>query len=214
MKAALRRLLVSATVTGGLLLALGFIVFVYRLDWVGSARTREADGAVVLTGGAERIAEAVSLVAKGYAARLLITGVNEATRGAEIARLTPEFDEYFKCCIDLDHAALNTEGNAAAARRWARQRSMHSLIVVTSNYHMPRALLEMRAALPDVSLQAYAVLPDGARGTAWFTQPQLIKVLVLEYLKYLRATLRLQFSPAAPGNDDSIQTALATTAAR
>lgn len=203
----LRRGFVFASASAALLLVCGFALFVWRLEWAPPPRVHDTDGAVVLTGGTDRISEAVNLVARGYAARLLITGVNETVRSTEIARLTPEFDEFFKCCIDLDYKALNTEGNAMATRQWARGRAMHSLIVVTSNYHMPRAMLEMRAALPDVTLIAYPVLPDAAKGWDWFLEPQLVKVLVLEYLKYLRALVRLNIAPPAPADDTRTQSA-------
>lgn len=203
----LRRLMVFCLATAAFLLIINFGLFAYRLEWVGTPRVHEADGAVVLTGGADRIAEAVNLVAKGYAARLLISGVNEATRSAEIARLTPEFDEWFKCCIDLDREAQNTEGNAIATRRWAQQRAMRSLIVITSNYHMPRAMLEMQAAMPDTQLQSFAVLPDAAKARDWFFDPQLIRLLAFEYVKYLRALVRLRLMPPLLPDDTSRQSA-------
>ena len=51
----------------------GFLTFVNQLDQVETGHLREADGAVALTGGTDRIADAVNLVSKGYAGRLLIT---------------------------------------------------------------------------------------------------------------------------------------------
>ena len=52
------------------------------------------------------------------------------------------------CCVDLDYSAINTEGNAIETKRWAHRRGIRSLIVVTSNYHMPRAMAELRASFP------------------------------------------------------------------
>lgn len=189
------RLLLALAGSAALLMLIGFGLFVHRLDWVEPTRMHETDGAVVLTGGADRISDAVDLVAKGYAARLLITGVNQSTSSAEIARLTPKFEEFFTCCVDLGYAALNTEGNAEETRRWAQARAMRSLTVVTSNYHMPRALLEMHAALPDVALTRYSVVPEQARSSSWLLEPQTIRLLGVEYLKYLRAAVRIKLYP-------------------
>ena len=196
-----------ALVTGALTLLLGFGIFLRRLDWVEPIRMREADGAVVLTGAADRINEGVNILAKGYAARLLITGVNHTTSSAEIARLTPEFQEWFQCCVDLGYRGLNTEGNALETRLWARSRAMRSLIVVTSNYHMPRALLELHAALPDVELLRYSVVPDQIAAGGWLPEPQISKLLALEYFKYLRAVVRLKLFPQPVLDSFGTQTA-------
>ena len=170
----------------------GFLSFVSQLDQLEASHLREADGAVALTGGTDRIADAVNLVSKGYAGRLLITGVNQATSGAEIARLTPKFADLVGCCIDLGYDALNTRGNASEARRWARGRGMHSLILVTSTYHMPRALIEFSSVLPDVELIPYPVVPERLRAGAWWADPGLARLLALEYVKYLVAAARVR----------------------
>src|SRR5664280_94201 len=64
------------------------------------------------------------------------------------ARLTPLYSKFFTCCIDLDRSALNTFGNALETKRWAREHNFNSLIVVTSNWHMPRAQRLVSSALP------------------------------------------------------------------
>ena len=191
----LLRFLASLAAAGLVFLAVGFGLFLRGLDWVEPTRLPGADGVVVLTGGADRIAEAVNLVAKGYASRLLITGVNQSVGVDEIARLTPEFRETFDCCIDLGYRAQNTEGNAVEARDWAQERSMSSLIIVTSNYHMPRALLEIRAAMPDIRLTRFSVLPDALKAGDWRYEPAILKLLLVEYIKYLRSAARLKLWP-------------------
>ena len=100
--------------------------------------TRDADGIVVLTGGASRVADAIELLAAGRGRRLLISGVNRATNRSEISRLNPEFTRVVGCCVDFDRS-LNTLGNAVETRRWTQARGFRSLIVVTSNYYMPSA---------------------------------------------------------------------------
>ncbi len=64
------------------------------------------------------------------------------------------------CCVDLDRTAVNTTTNATETRRWVRERGFKSLIVVTSNYHMPRAMAELSHQLPDISLIAFPVVSD------------------------------------------------------
>ena len=101
------------------------------------ALNRNADEIVVFTGGASRTADALGLLAAGRGQRLLISGAHRVTNSNEIARLNPAFAYYAHCCVDFDHS-LNTFGNAVETRKWAERRALRSLIVVTSNYHMPR----------------------------------------------------------------------------
>jgi uncharacterized SAM-binding protein YcdF (DUF218 family) len=178
----------------GCALLAGLVLFVTRLDHDTPLPTH-ADGIVALTGGSERISEAVELLAEGFAGRLLVTGVNQTTTGPEIARLTPQFVGEFGCCVDLGYEALNTAGNALEAQRWARAHRMRSLIVVTSAYHMPRALAEIGHALPGVELVAYPVVNSKLRPQEWWRDAALLRLLASEYAKYLIALARMKFVP-------------------
>src|SRR6185503_7733707 len=133
------------------------------------ALNRNADGIVVLTGGSSRVADAIELLASGRGQRLLITGVYRATGPGELSRLAPEYQRVVRCCVDLDRSAVNTLGNAVETRRWARERGFRSLIIVTSAYHMPRALAEISHQLPDVKLIPFPVVSDRLRLEPWWS---------------------------------------------
>ncbi len=62
-------------VTGGVLLAAGFIWFLWAVPNDETPLTHDADGIVVLTGGASRINDAIELMAAGRGKRLLISGL-------------------------------------------------------------------------------------------------------------------------------------------
>src|SRR5207302_1218682 len=83
--------------------------------------------------------------------------------------------------------AVNTRSNAAETRRWARERGFKSLIVVTSNYHMPRATVELSHAMPDVVLIPFAVVGDKWRDEPWWTNGATLRLLLSEYVKYAAA---------------------------
>ncbi len=132
-----------------LALLAGFLAFVAALARQERAPEGRTDGIVALTGGAQRIGDAIDLLAAGYGRRLLITGVNERTSREEIARLNPTQRELIACCVDLDYRARNTIGNAIETRRWMRTHHFSTVAVVTSNYHMPRTLVELDHALQE-----------------------------------------------------------------
>ena len=178
------------------LFAAGFLWFVWRMPSEEVALDRSADGIVVLTGGALRISDAIELLAAGRGRRLLISGANRSTNQSEIARLNPEFARVVGCCVDFDRS-LNTLGNAIETRRWAQSRGFRSLIVVTSSYHMPRAMAEIAHQLPDATLIAFPVVSDRRRSEPWWGNTATIRFMVTEYLKYMYAQLRMRVTPTA-----------------
>src|SRR6516164_3642577 len=171
------------------LLIAGFAWFLHSLPADEIVLARDADGIVVLTGGASRITDAIELLAAGRGERLLISGANRATTSGEISRLNPEYGPIVSCCVDFDRS-LNTLGNAIETKRWAESRGFHSLIVVTSNYHMPRALAEIAHQLPDVALVPYPVVSDRVRAERWWAAPTA-RLMISEYVKYVFARMRM-----------------------
>ncbi|HEY3223411.1 MAG TPA: YdcF family protein [Pseudolabrys sp.] len=184
-------LTMAAGATGLILLAGGFVWFVSNIAGEEVTLDTRADGIVALTGAAARIPDAIELLATNRGKRLLITGVHRATSSKEIARLTPLYTKYFTCCIDLDRTALNTLGNALETRRWAREHNFNSLIVVTSNWHMPRAMAELEHQLPDVTLTPYPVISEKVKSEPWWSSVDTARFLFAEYLKYILAIARM-----------------------
>ena len=188
------RALLALPLIVALVLAGGFIVFVRSLEAYGRAGDPpRAQGIVALTGGSQRISDAIDLLSRGFADRLLISGVNERTTRAQIARLNPGQKDWVECCVDLDHRARNTIGNAIETRRWVTDRGFDAIIVVTSNYHMPRTMLELDNAMPGVAKFPHAVSPTDMEITRWWRDAATFSLLGQEYLKFLMVWGRTQF---------------------
>lgn len=193
----LGRALAAVAALAAFLFLAGFAAFLLSIERRERPPSAQADGIVVLTGGAQRIEDALDLLARGFARRLLITGVNERTSRAGIARLTPGQRDLLECCVDLDYKARNTVGNAAEIGRWVRQRGFRSLIVVTSNYHLPRALAELEEALPDVAKTGFPVVATKP-GEEWRPDPARWRLLVSEYVKFVAASVRRRLAGTRP----------------
>ncbi len=162
---------------------LGFVLFVSLLP-ATPKRAPKADAIVVLTGGGTRLDRAEDLFERGVGKRLLISGVDPANSKETLKHLIhagPRFD----CCADLGYAAEDTHGNAVETAGWARRHGFHRLILVTARYHMPRALREFSAAMPNVKLLPYAVEQDRIDLGDWWRHPRTALLLHLEYVKYL-----------------------------
>jgi uncharacterized SAM-binding protein YcdF (DUF218 family) len=133
----------------------------------------------------------MDLLAGGYGKRLLISGVHPTNGLNDIQRLLPDSQRLLACCVDLDRSAVNTRSNATETRRWVIERGFHSLIVVTSNYHMPRAIVELSSAMPEIKLIPFAVIGDKWRDEPWWASGAALRLLLSEYAKFLFAELRV-----------------------
>ncbi len=145
-----------------------------------------ADAIVALTGpSAERVNTAIRLLEQDKGDRVLISGVNREVRRQELRALTPGSSRLFNCCVDLGFEATDTIGNAQEIANWARSKGYDDLIVVTSDYHMPRALLEIRGVAPGIGLTPYAVSTPSLDNSRWWRAAVTARRMTLEYLKYL-----------------------------
>ncbi|MGH7026537.1 YdcF family protein [Brevundimonas sp.] len=165
----------------------GLFAFAERVRGLTPApEPARADAIVALTGpSAERVNAAIRLLEQDKGRRVLISGVNRDVRRQELRALTPGSSKLFNCCVDLGFEAENTVGNAQEIAAWARSKDYDSLIVVTSDYHMPRSLLEIRGAAPGVKLTPYAVSTPSLDNSRWWRAAVTARRMTLEYMKYL-----------------------------
>lgn len=167
----------------------GLFAFAERVQRSTPPPTPEtADGIVALTGpSSERLQAAVELLNQRLGRRVLVSGVNRGLTREQVRGYTGAARRIYDCCVDLGFTAADTVGNARETAEWARAMRFKSLIVVTSDYHMPRAMLELRAVMrpPDWRLEPYAVATPELHGHGWWRSPRAARLMVVEYCKYL-----------------------------
>jgi uncharacterized SAM-binding protein YcdF (DUF218 family) len=158
-----------------------------------------SDGVVALTGpGTERLEAATALLEAGKARRLLVSGVNRQASRTDIRGVTGAVKPIYDCCVDLGFQAANTLGNARETAEWVKAKGYRRLIVVTADYHMPRAMLELRAAMPDTRLIPYPVATQFLDARHWWKSGTAAKRMVVEYSKYLAILAREGFLSLGP----------------
>lgn len=171
------------------LLGAGFLWFAANLPTAPEQPEQRTDAIVVLTGGAERVAEGLHLLASGKAKMLLVSGVHPDVTVGELLAQAPDVPASLADRIVLGYAAGDTEGNAAETAEWMTAEGFTSLRLVTAAYHMPRSLLEFQRALPGATIVAHPVFPPGVKQEGWWNDAGSTGVLVGEYLKYLLALI-------------------------
>jgi uncharacterized SAM-binding protein YcdF (DUF218 family) len=200
-----RRLYVALSAIAGIILLFfgGFFFFANHISVLEPPKEiRAADAIIVLTGGRARLDAAMDLLQLGKGRRLFISGVNPHAGPKALSEATGIDEKLFTCCIDIDHAALNTEGNAEESAKWVHEHNYSRVIVVTNNYHMPRSLLEMHRLLGQTELIPYPVVNSRLDDGIWMTKPEAVRVLLTEYTKYVAALARsvvidASYSPSA-----------------
>jgi uncharacterized SAM-binding protein YcdF (DUF218 family) len=130
---------------------LGFAWFALFLPQPASTQNDKGktDAIVVLTGGANRIDRGLYALSKKTAPWLLISGVDRNVRPSELAKQYPGYEAQFACCVDLGFEAVDTRSNALETARWAAKNKVKSLRLVTHDWHMRRARLELDKAMPN-----------------------------------------------------------------
>lgn len=175
----------------------GFLRFSSEIAALDNPQTAAtADGIVVLTGGKARIETALDLLAQKKGRRLLISGVHPQSTPDAIRTAVGGKEEWFDCCVDIDRAATDTAGNADETAKWATRNGFASLIVVTSDYHMPRALMEMRRHRPDITFTPWFVIHEHPEAGDAAAERENLRLMASEYVKFLAAGLRFALSPA------------------
>lgn len=170
--------------------AIGFGHFTYQVITQDRNQPDNSDGIVVLTGGKDRISAGAELLRGKKAAKLLISGINQQVSKAQIASIGGFSTELSDCCITFDFEAKDTVENAAQTSKWVKDNDITSLILVTSDYHMPRSLFELRNVLPDVRIETFPVRHSSLTNAHWYRDLQFMKLMAREYSKYLVTALR------------------------
>ncbi len=158
-----------------ILYALGFALFSVTLARPAAPDTPRTDAIIAITGGQGRIEHAARLLAKGKGKRMLIAGADPSVRKEDLMHRVGGKEKLFECCVDLGSESVDTRSNAEEAKRWVDRRHFKSVRLVTSDWHMRRALYEFHRQFDG----HVAITPDAVR-----TQPQFM-TLFAEYNKYL-----------------------------
>ncbi len=146
---------------------------------------KEIEGIIVLTGDKFRILEGLKILNNEIGYKLLISGVNKEISIEEIKQEFPKYKQLFNCCVELDSISTNTFENIREIFFWKKNNNIKNILLITSDYHLPRVKLEVNRLLLDNETYFYGVKYDNQKINI------RAKKLIVEYVKYLRTKISL-----------------------
>lgn len=171
----------------------GFAWFLTLIPSQASENKERTDAIVVLTGGTLRLERGFELLAEEKAPVLFISGVETGVTLAELMRnkeIKAHMASVSPEAVVLGYQARTTTGNAEEIAEWAREHNIRSIRLVTSNYHMPRGFHELESAMPEVRILPDPVTADRFSPGAWWREQGSLKLLLLEYHKFMAMLIR------------------------
>ena len=155
---------------------------------------------VILTGGSNRIKDGLKIVNKfdntsKFYPKILVSGTGKGfTKISLEKKLNFDFGlNLIECCIELDNISTNTYSNASETLKWAKKNNIKEFILITSNYHMPRAFLEFKNRMPNLKIFTYPITPKKHNIKMWLRSFQTFYLVFSEYCKFLVANVRITF---------------------
>lgn len=192
----LRKIIILILLTIGIPIGLwvsGFVVFTTSIYFMSEPKLKDTiDGAIVLTGGSNRVSKGLDLLAEKKIKNLLVSGVHKDVEIQDIMKLWGKTDGAPPCCITLGREAGNTIGNAQEARKWIEYSDIEAVYLITANYHIPRAMLEFNHQIPNVKIVPFPVKPENFD----IRQPIFWRTDFIEYHKLLMTLLRVVIFPS------------------
>jgi len=174
------------------LIAMLFIDFTYK-TFSYRQRDVKADAIVVLAGGKGRVEEGVRLYREGKGQWLFFIGVDPTVRRSDLYHPRP--GDPSANGVILERASRNTLENAIFGRDVIMSKEVRSIVLITSRYHMKRASILLRNALPkDIAIYPYPVDSKNLKED-WWSHQGSFQLLFGEFYKYCMFRAFFLFAP-------------------
>ena len=169
--------------------------FFYKKNFTYKNNLNNNYNFIVLTGGDNRVKKSLKIFfsIKNKNKNLFISGVGQGFNKKTLKKLTqkkPHDNKIIDCCIQIEGISRNTFSNAVESLKWVKSKKINSFVLLTNNYHMPRAMLEFKSIFNDIKITPYVFIDENK--IWWKTKINYISEYFKYKLTYLRINL-LQF---------------------
>ena len=164
--------------------------FFYKKIFIYKNNLKLNNNFIVLTGGNNRVKKSLKIFfqIKNKNKNLFISGVGKGFNKETLKKLTqknPNYNKIIDCCIQIEGISRNTFSNAVESLKWVKSKKINSFVLLTNNYHMPRAMLEFKSIFKDINITPYVFTDENK---IWWKK----KInYISEYLKYNLTYLRI-----------------------
>ncbi|MFZ4125513.1 MAG: YdcF family protein [Rickettsiales bacterium] len=179
------------TVCAALLLVwlTALLLFVQQLNSYSKTDDTSTDAIIALTGGVLRLERGFEMLGRDKAPILFISGVGKTTTREQLlheygTEQIREKVENNAAELILDYRADSTYTNAQEAAKFIRTRGITTIRLVTSNYHMPRSVMEFESAVPEAFVVPDAVTPPKFQTKHWWADGYTRTLVLREFHKY------------------------------
>ena len=163
----------------------GFIKFFSLIKNFKTSENVNIQGIAVLTGGKGRISEAIKVFRENPLSYLLISGVD---KNIDIEEIIPN-EFLINPRVSIDKNSETTLDNADEIVKWSQKNSIKNIIIVTSDYHLPRSMLILANRGNDLTFYPHPVASSIYLEKNLFKDTKILKFLLEEYFKYLLSFL-------------------------
>ncbi|AZL15967.1 YdcF family protein [Rickettsiales endosymbiont of Stachyamoeba lipophora] len=182
--------------------AAGFVIFIKYIEPQPNLSTlKTTEAIIILTGGTNRIYYGLKLACldKFKLSKIFISGVGENfaldsyDEFNDLKKEEPACIDSIKSRLSLGKLATSTELNAVESSSWIEFNKINNITLVTSNYHLPRSLIEFKKFLDLKMIQKFPIKPSTLAINEWWNFPNTFKILFIEYNKFLSVLLTYLF---------------------
>ena len=179
---------------------IGLVDYQERILSLKEYSPKKASNIVILTGGSNRIRDGLKIIknlenSAIINTKLLISGTGKGFTISNVKKLLPKnksLNIFLNCCIELDNKSQNTHSNAIETFKWAKKNNIKTFILITSNYHMPRAVLEFKARMPNFEIITHPITPKKHDISNWMHSFETFSLIFIEYSKFLIAISKIK----------------------
>ena len=174
-------------------------LFKERILSIEKYESTKESNIVILTGGSNRIKDGLKIINKfdntnNLHFKILVSGTGKGFTKLSLKKiLNTSFDlKLLDCCLELESISKNTFSNATETFKWVTKNSIKQFILITSNYHMPRAFLEFRNKMPNIKIYTHPITPKKHDINKWLNSTETFSLVLKEFSKFLIASFRIK----------------------
>ena len=158
---------------------LGLVLFIKMIPNKKQQLITDIDAVIMVTGDKDRVSRTKSLIQNSDYKLYFISGVGAPKY------LKKYLNSNNKQTLVISTKAQSTHENAVEIGEWVQQYNLTKILLVTSNYHIPRTKMLIEYYSPKLNIEIEPTFNFNFNLSNWYKSSFTLKILLSEYTKYL-----------------------------